>query len=457
MWIDWVGRSVPIDIGGLDVRFDGRTATIDGSISGYRSGSTDATVGHQTIERDILREQLLGLSDRVGAAVPAELDDTHMGRPGWGDRPLSGWWTIESSDIDVVGTSRQSGTTELRWGARLRWIGERPHRWFDVAVRDEAFGVNVPGYQAAWGYPAPAAALDEGEIVYIDRNEGARQLPTGALNMGPAPSYTPVAFTVPPFERVVRVDQLTAGAQLNYRRAGALRWSCRASAAMAGACYVASVDVGGTAHPTPGRTVTATAATLPASSWEIGNGLIRFRQSSTAGRINVEWYVSGAWTHLRSLSFATAGAAVPAWRGVQVVRNTHEAATVRLVAAQRQGGSVQITVIRGRVGAYIQVDTPPGDPATAGLFASLNTAANTGYEHGLWTAAGAGQMILIGRGNPGTPTYTITAATGTIANAVSATQRLYAVTLGGVAAFPSVAAALEELRAPLVLRESVGG
>lgn len=460
MWIDWLGRSVPIDIGGLDIRFDGRDANISGSISGYRSGAGDATASHATVDRDILREQLLGLSDRVGSIVPAEFDDAHMGRQSWGDQPLRGWWRLESSDIDVVGTSRQPGTTQLRWGARLTWIGERPHRWFDVAVRDEAFGTNVPGYQAAWGYPAPAAAPDEGEIVYIDRNEGARQLPTGFLNTTPAPSYTPAAFTVPPSERVVRVEQLTSGAQLNYRRAGQLRWSCRASSSMSGACYVASVfgsGAGAVVHPTPGKTVTATIQSAPTSSWELGNGIVRFRQSATAGRIDVEWFVLGVWTHLRSLSFSTAGAAVTAWRGAQVVRNTHEAATVRLVAAQRQGGSVMITVLRGRPGAYLQIDTPPGDPATAGMSVSMNLASNTGYEHGLWNAAGAGRVILIGRGNVATPTYTLTAATGTIANAVSSTQRLMAITLGGVAGFPTTAQSLEELRAPLVLRESVGG
>ena len=460
MWVDWFGRSVPVDMGGLTIRFDGREATVAGNISG-RWDSTGGTVGHGTIERDILREQLLGLSDRVGAVVPAHFDDAHLGLP-LGDHSLRGWWRIVSSGVDVVGPARAPGTSELRWSARFAWVGSRPHRWFDVAVRDEAFGNNVPGYQAAWGYPASTSGVD-GEIVYIDRDQGARQLPTGFIDMTPALPGAAAAFPavgVPPTPRVVRVDQLTAPAQLAYARVGSLRWDAEARDAMNGACYVASVDAAGVAHPTSGRTVAATrtvgataspwfAQTTP-SSWELGSGLIRFRQSATAGRINVEWFVGGAWTNLRSLSFGT-GAAVAEWRGVQVVRNTHEAATIRLVAADRRGGSVEITVIRGRVGAYLQVDTPPGDPATAGLFVSLNTGAAAGLEHGLIS----GPVTLIGRGNAGTPTYTITVGTGTIANAVSATQRLFAISCGGVAGFPSATASREELRSPLVLRESV--
>lgn len=453
MWIGWFGRSVPVDTAGLRITQDGRTISVSGRLGASRDADPAVTETVGEVERLLLAEQATGLADHAGW-LPGDFSDTLSGTP-FGVRRPGGWFRVLSSQVDMSDGALGAGG-DLRWSARFeRHASTRPHRWFNVAVKDEAFGTNVPGYQAAWGFPALSSAVNEGEIAFIDRDAGARLSPTGFINLAPAPSFTPAAFPAGVADRVVRVDQLTDPAQLVYDRVGAVRWSCDPGPAMGGACYVASVDASGQVHPTDGRTVEATQTFLPATSpsWEIGNGLIRFRQSATAGRINAEWHVGGVWTHLRSLSFGTGAGAVPAWRGIRVIRNTHEAATVELVAAQRPAGTVTITVIRGRVGAYIQIDTSPGSPATAGLFASMNQASNTGLEHGLWTSAGAGRQVLIGRGNVATPTYTLTAASGTIANAVSATQRVFGVTLGGVAGFPSVTAALEELRAPMVLTE----
>jgi hypothetical protein len=444
MWIDWAGRTVPMDTAGLQLRVDGRAVSITGRVGASRLGDLPTVVEAEPA-RLVLAQQLAGLAERRGI-VPGELHDTQR-QTVFGDMALSGWYRVLSSAVSLSDGALDAGG-DMRWDARLEWVGQRPARWFDFAVRDESFGNNIPGYQAAWGFPSTTSVL-QGQIVVIDRDQGARALPTGLLTMIPAPSYTPAAMPTGSPGEIIRVDQLTNPAQLAYARVGSVRWDAAATAGMNGACYVASVDTAGVAHPTPGLTVTATQATP--SSWEIGNGLVRFRQSATAGRITVEWFSGGVWGNLRQLSFGT-GTAVPAWLGVQVVRNTHEAATIRLIAADRRGGSVEITVIRGRVGAYLQVDTPPGDPATTGLFASMNTASVGGLEHGLI----AGPVTLIGRGNVLTPTYSLTAATGTIENAVSATQRLFAITCGGVAGFPSATASREELRAPLALRESRG-
>lgn len=441
MWVSWFGRSVPVSMVDVGLRFDGERLTLNGQVGETASSATTWTTLTAT-QRKIVREQIIGLSRAEGRVVPAVFDDAHLGRS-YGDETLRGWWRIRGASTEL--SDGQLEAAPIPFQLQLDWVGERPVRWHDVATRADEWGT-LSGFQASWGFPAEAGA--NGELVYSEREAGPQASPSSMLEITPAPT----ASWTDSGARVVRCDQLTSGAQFATTRSGVLGWSAPAEVAMAGACYVASFD-GTVAHPTDGRTIVATRSAGEAH-WEIGNGLVRVRLSpSNKSRVQVQWWDGSSWAVTQEVTLSPV-TPTPEWVTVEVTRNSPEAAEIRLVPRDRRATTVAVAVMRGRVSVMVGLQAPPGEGQTTAMTASLGASTSAVNDYGVSRSTGGGTVSLFGRGLASPTTWTRTTSTGTITNAVLTTARLAAITCGGLSGLPSATWSREEIRASTMIRAS---
>ncbi|GII88286.1 hypothetical protein Ssi03_62760 [Sphaerisporangium siamense] len=116
----------------------------------------------------------------------------------------------------------------------------------------------------------------------------------------------------------------------------------------------------------PGREVTGLDQQVPASQWEIGNGLVRASFLFTAGSLEVASYTGGAWRP-KVWNVDIGAGPITSWDSASILRNDPEACSLRLTDSRSPGRvALDLTVRRGSrlIEGYLQ----RGDSGTISVY-----------------------------------------------------------------------------------------